>query len=136
MCFEIKGTSKETSHTLLTPVSVTGIGAVMRCQDFSSPLRLFRVTTYVLKFARELVRALNKDGGGSQLHTADSDEAERLWIIESQSAFTQDKNFDTWNKNSSTCSLTQMTSGDVEDDLPKQLSYAAKYHVLLTDYTR
>ena len=45
---EMKGTSKATSYT------VAGIGAIIRCQDFSSMSRLFRVTTHVLKFAKSL----------------------------------------------------------------------------------
>ena len=76
---ELRKTSKETSHTLLIPGPIVGIGAVIRCQDFSSLSRLFQVTTYVLKFVRELVRVHNKEGGSSTL--ADSPnfaEAERL----------------------------------------------------------
>ena len=83
----------------LNPGPTVGIGAVMRCQDFSSLSRLFRVTTYVLKFARALIKVLNKgDGGYRTADLSDSKEAERLWIVESQSAITQDKNFDTWKR--------------------------------------
>ena len=48
---------------------------------------------------RALVKVLNKGDGNSQMgDSSDSDEVERLWIVESQSVFTQDKNFDTWKR--------------------------------------
>lgn len=95
---EEKKTSKTASHNLLNPSLIVGIGALMRCQDFSSLARLFRVTTYVVKFARMLVKALRGGGGSSEPDLPDSAEAERLWIVDAQSAVTQDKNFSTWKR--------------------------------------
>lgn len=132
---ELRGTSKETSHTLLIPGSSIGIGAVMRCQDFSSLSSLFRVTTYVLKFARALVRVLNKGSEDSQLQVADSpesDEAERLWTIESQSVLTQDKSFDAW-KRQFNLFLDSNGIWRCGGRLAEaNLSYAAKHPVLLS----
>ena len=69
----------ETSHTLLNPSPHTGIEAVMRCQDFGSMSKFFRVTTCVLKLVRVLIRVLNKEERSSQIADShDSTEAKRL----------------------------------------------------------
>ena len=46
-----------------------------------------------------LVKALRKEDGNSRApDITDSAEAERLWIVEAQSAVTQAKSFDTWRR--------------------------------------
>ena len=66
---ELKGASKTVTHNLLNPDPVAGIGSVMRCQDFNSLTRLFRVTTHVVRFARMLVKALRKKNETSKHQT-------------------------------------------------------------------
>ena len=117
----------------MNPGLIVGIGAVMRCQDFSSLSRLFRVTTYVLKFARVLVKVLNKGDGSSKMaDLSDSAEAERLWIVESQSTLTQDKNFDTWKKQFNLF-LDSHSIWKCGGQLAEaNLSYSSKHPVLLS----
>ena len=69
----------------------------MQCQNFSSLTKLVQVTTYVVKFARAMIRVLNKGCGESE-EEADHAKAEKLWIVESQSALAQDPMFDTWKR--------------------------------------
>ena len=90
------------------------------------PVKTFRVMTYVLKFARALVKVLNNGEGSSRkADLSDSSEAERLWIVKSQSALTQDKNFDSWKRqfNLFLDPHSVWRFGGVEDDLLKQTSH-------------
>ena len=94
---EVKATSKTASHSLLNPTPIAGVGALMKCEDYSSLARLLRVTTHVVRFARMLIKAIRRDNG-TEPDTPDSVEAERLWMIEAQSAVVRDKSFSTWKK--------------------------------------
>lgn len=90
----MKTANRPPAHSLLTSSSPTGLGQIMRCGDFSTLRHLLRVTTYVVRFTRMLIQTRKE--GSSRL--SDSAEAERLWIVESQSLLTQNKNFNTWKK--------------------------------------
>ena len=93
---ELRSSTKTASHALLTQDFIPSVGAVMQCKDFSSLTRLLRVTTYV---SRAMLQVLNKkDGEPQESDLTDYAEAEKLWIMESQLALTQDPKFNIWKK--------------------------------------
>ena len=47
---EMKATDRNQVHSLLMFNSTTGLGQLIRCEDYSSLSQLLKVTTYVLKF--------------------------------------------------------------------------------------
>ena len=61
---------------------------------------MFRVTADVLKFVRVLKNKVKTADLEEELLEPHDDlaQAERLWIIESQSSLTQDKLFETWRR--------------------------------------
>ena len=89
-------------HTLPTTDVPTGLGQIMKCDDFSTLSRLCRVTAYVLRFVKALKSRIQSSvtdvSSTLSLSATEISEAEKLWIIESQILFVKDKNFDTWKK--------------------------------------
>jgi len=86
----------ETTHGLLTASEPTGIGHVMKGENFSSFRRLISVTSHVLKFCHILLSKVRPD-----MTTTTSDDlakAEAFWLVESQQALVRDKNFAQWKK--------------------------------------
>jgi hypothetical protein len=78
-------------HNLLT-TPPRSISHLIDCECFSTTHRLYRVTAYVLKF----LRILRKEVQSPELTVQDLTEAERMWILESQSSMMEDKNFPMW----------------------------------------
>ena len=69
---------------------------MIACEEYSSLSRLLRVTAYVLHFIRILksrIRSVQLVPVSQTLEPEEVEEAERLWIIESQ---TQDRHFNEW----------------------------------------
>ena len=84
----------EAVHGLLSAVEPSGIGEVMKCDDFSSFRRLIDITSLVLKFGRHLLQTIRPDASALD----DRAKAEILWIIESQKVLVNDSNFSQWKK--------------------------------------
>lgn len=102
---EMKAKSQsKAAHSLLTTERPPGPGGVMNSQDYSTVLRLQRVTAYVLravKAFKKLERPHTTPSTVSKppvLTAVELAEAERLWIVHSQVLLSQDKNFDLWKR--------------------------------------
>lgn len=87
------------NHGLLNTDPATGLKQIIRIEDYSSLARLFQVTAHVLKFVR-LLKAKHLATKTGPPQPNDLAEAERLWIVESQSELTQEPHFaiDSWKK--------------------------------------
>ncbi len=97
-CFaELKIRDRSLVHGLLVTKEPTGLGQIMRCEDFSSLTRLLAVTARLLKFVRILRNKVHHESGDQQEGDGYS-KAETLWIIESQSLLVKDRKFDDWKK--------------------------------------
>lgn len=93
---EMKIHKAEVVHGLLSAVEPPGIGAVMKCENFSSFHRLVVVTGYVLKFCRVLLSNIHPDTANNA--SSDLNKAEVLWLVESQKLLLKDEKFDQWKK--------------------------------------
>ena len=89
---ELKASSKVGVHSLLTPQLPHRIGNIIDVKRFSSIHKLLRVTAYVLKF----VSILKGRSETTELTVEALSEAERRWIIDSQSTLEEDPKFPTW----------------------------------------
>ena len=89
---ELKASSKVGVHSLLTPQLPHHIGNIIDVKRFSSIHKLLRVTAYVLKF----VSILKGRSETTELTVEALSEAERRWIIDSQSTLEEDPKFPTW----------------------------------------
>jgi len=97
-------TSRERlTHNLLTPspASSVNLQEVISCEKYSTLSRLPHVTAYVLRYVRTLtnrIKSIQIAPLAKTLGPEEVSEAERLWIIESQRQFGQDRHFDEWKK--------------------------------------
>ena len=89
---ELKAPPKVGVHSLLTPQLPCRISNVVDIKRVSSVHKLLRVTAYVLKF----VRILKGKDEPSDLTVDLLSEAERRWIVDSQSALEEDPKFPSW----------------------------------------
>ena len=89
---------KAVTHSLLTPKSSpsANLEQLISCKNYSTLPRLLRVTAYVIHF----VRLLKQKGGpiSPSLELEEIGEAERQWIIQSQTLLTEEKSFFEWKK--------------------------------------
>lgn len=131
---EMKAADQRLIHGVLTTNPPTGLHQIMKCEDFSSLHKLLRVTAYVLKFVRLLKRRATSTSPEKEplVQSDDITQAERLWIIESQSLLTQDKSFETWKRQFNLfidANNVWRCDGRLQNaDLP----YSTKYPVLLS----
>jgi len=88
---ELKASSLVVVHSLLIS-RPPGISHIINCERFNSIPKLYRVTACVLKFLSMLMKQVQSP----ELTVQDLSEAEKLWILDSQSSMVQDKNFPTW----------------------------------------
>ena len=96
---ELKAKDKKMVHSLLNCQSPTpsNLESIICGEKYSTLSRLLRVTAYVLRF----ISLLKKPNGRQMLSALEPEEiaeAERLWIIQSQSKLMQVKQFDLWKK--------------------------------------
>ena len=96
---ELKPKYKKMVHSLLNCQSPTpsNLESIICDEKYSTLSWLLRVKAYVLRF----ISLLNKPNGRQVLSALEPEEiaeAERLWIIQSQSKLMQDKQFDLWKK--------------------------------------
>lgn len=94
---EMKAANRKSTHGLLTTNPSSGLRQILKCEDYSSLPKLLRVTAYTLKFVRLLKRRV-KLAHEPPEQLDDIEQAERLWIIESQSLLSQDRLFETWKR--------------------------------------
>ena len=89
---------KAVTHSLLTPKSSpsANLEQLISCKNYGTLPRLLRVTAYVIRF----VRLLKQRGGpiSPSLEPEEIGEAERQWIIQSQTLLTEEKSFLEWKK--------------------------------------
>ena len=98
MPIECVSEMKAVTHSLLTPKSSpsANLEQLISCKNYGTLPRLLRVTAYVIRFTRLL-----KERGGStssSLEPEEIAEAERLWIIQSQTLLAEEKRFFEWKK--------------------------------------
>ena len=89
------------SHTLLAPAKddkQIKIGKLMKCEEFSSKIRLLQVTAQVVKCSRIwMYKIRSSDSGFTQNITSqDLQEAETYWIKEMQSSLLNNPKFSAW----------------------------------------
>ena len=92
---EVKSSSRS-AHSLLTTHPADTIGSLIKCEDFSSLTRLFRVTAYVLRAVKLFKKAAVHTE--KPLSPEELDEAERLWLIHTQTRLKDERNFNMWQK--------------------------------------
>ena len=90
---ELKASDQAAVHNLLT-TQPECIGSVIDIDRFSSSLKLYQTTAYVLKF----VKLLKKTVWSPELTQADLSEAENIWIMDAQSSLKQDPRFPKWKR--------------------------------------
>ena len=131
---EMKAADRKLIHSLLANDSTTGLQQIMKCEDYSSLSKLLRVTAIVLKFVRLLMSKVKsadheKEPPG---HPDDLTQAEKLWIVESQSLLMRDKSFETWKRQFNLftdANKIWRCGGRLEN---ADLAYSTKYPVLLS----
>ena len=96
---EMKNEDRRLAHSLLVTVNgpKSDLGQII---GFGTLPRLLRVTAYVLKFVRLLKYRIDKLDAipNLELTTSDLQEAEILWVKESQHALMEDRRFEGWKK--------------------------------------
>ena len=90
---ELRSSSRVGTHSLLTPQPLSCcISRIIDIERFSSIHKLVRVTAYVLQF----VKALKHQCESPELTVDALSEAERKWIMESQSTLEANPKFPSW----------------------------------------
>ena len=87
------------THSLLTPGSSPSVNLeqLIPCKNYSTLPRLLRVTAYVIRFTRLLKERVETTNIHSHnLEPEEIAEAEKLWILQSQTLLTKDKRFVEW----------------------------------------
>ena len=87
---------KEKTHNLLVTTQALTIGSVIKCEDFSTLTRLLRVTAYVLRAVKLLKRSKTCPKG--PMTPDELVEAEKLWIIDTQTPLKTENNLKVWQK--------------------------------------
>ena len=95
-CVSEMKTSKEKTHNLLIITKAPTIGSLIRCEDFSTLTRLLRVTAHVLRAVKLFKRSKTCPEG--PLTPDELVEAERLWIIDTQTQLRTESYLKVWQK--------------------------------------
>ncbi len=95
-CTSEMKTSKEKTYNLLITTPTPTVGRVIKCEDFSILTRLLRVTAYVLRAAKLFRRSITHPKG--PLTPEELVEAERLWVIDTQTHLRSERNLKVWQK--------------------------------------
>ena len=94
---EMKARDRNQVHGLLVTEESTGIGKIMKCEDYSNLRRLLTVTARLLKFIKILKRRTSPEASDC-LEVDEIPKAEILWITELQQLLVKDGHFDCWKK--------------------------------------
>ena len=90
---------KELTHSLTTISSNNvNLSQIIKLEDYSSSLRLFRVTALVLKFIDCIQDRLQVEDFHRSSASRDLDKARLLWVKDSQFQLEKDKNFPVWKR--------------------------------------
>ena len=93
---EIKAGHRPT-HSLLTASKSKSLSNIMCFKNYSSLLKLLRVTAYIIRFIDKLRnKRLSMTEPMLQLNAQEISRAERLWIIEAQKSLLEEPAFQTW----------------------------------------
>ena len=95
-CVSEMKASKEKTHNLLITTQAPTVGSVIKCEDFSMLTRLLRVTAYVLRAVKLFKRLIPHSKG--PLCPEKLVEAEKLWIIDTQTQLKSESNLKMWQK--------------------------------------
>ena len=94
---EMKARDRNQVHRLLVTEESTGIGKIMKCEDYNNLRRLLTVTAHLLKFIKILKRRTSPEASDC-LEVDEIPKAEILWITELQQLLVKDGHFDCWKK--------------------------------------
>ena len=91
---ELKVTQSRSTHTMLN----SSVASVINLEKFSKLSKLLWVTVYELRFVKQCISRVKKDGTtfSNELSAAEILEAENMLVRESQRALIDHKNFSTW----------------------------------------
>ena len=81
---------------MLVTTQAPTVGSVIKCEDFSTLTRLLRVTAYVLRAVKLFKRSISCPKG--QLTPEELVEAERLWIVDTQTQLKSGSKLKMWQK--------------------------------------
>lgn len=99
---EMKSKDRKLIHCMLTTEkSKISLNKVLDCEIFGDLHCLLRIIhAYVMKFVNLLKHRIGKLGKAptKELSRVDVLDSKRLWIMESQSALSEDNQFETWKK--------------------------------------
>ena len=84
------------SHTLLNVDSQVKLSSLIKCKDFSSKERLFRVTAYVLRFVNNMKQKSGRANNSKHITPAELQQAETYWLKEAQASLEGKPMFKTW----------------------------------------
>ena len=128
-CASEMKTSKEKTTNLLVTTQVPVIGSVIKCEDFSTLTRLLRVTAQVLRAVKLFKRSISRPKG--PLSPQELVEAERMWIVDTQTQLKSESKLNVWQKQFNLFSdehgLVRCRGRLNNADLP----YATKYPLFL-----
>ena len=88
--------SRGKMHNMLVTTQAPTVGSVIKCEDFSTLTRLLRVTAYVLRAVKLFKRSISCPKG--QLTPEELVEAERLWIVDTQTQLKSGSKLKMWHK--------------------------------------
>ena len=98
---ELKARERKLLHNLMVTESQLGLNQLMDCKQYSSLHRLLRVSAYVLRFVEELKRRIkdkNEHRSPTPIGANELAHTETLWVKESQTCLTKDRNFACWKR--------------------------------------
>ena len=95
-CLSKMKASKEKTHNLLITTHAPTIGSVFKCEDFSTLTRLLRVTACVLRAVKLFKRSTPHPK--EPLSPEELIEAERLWVVDTQTQLKSESNLKMWQK--------------------------------------
>ena len=84
--------------TLLVTGDPINISSLIKCENFSSKERLFRVTAYVLRFVKHMKQRSERARASGHITPEELHQAESYWLKESQSLLSSKPVFKIWQK--------------------------------------
>ena len=97
---EMKVIIRRQLHTLIASNQPTGLGEMIKCENFSTLTRLLRVTSRVVQFIQILKAKLGPrvEGTDNDYPQPDIVDAQKRWVAASQVKLLEHPSFSTWKK--------------------------------------
>ena len=97
---EMKAVDRKSTLSLLVTEERPSLSQILHCEQYSTLLRLLRVTAYVLKFVKLLdPKTKSSDTSPStDLTATEISHAEMLWVKEAQALLVECDKFECWKK--------------------------------------